>query len=182
MLGLPYPGGPEISRLADMFLGTKKLELPRPMLHTKDYNFSFSGLKTAVLYYIRELQTKIPPPAKGEVPKAEGVSLEQKQEISCEFQNAVTDVLIKKTSKAIEEFGIQTLIIGGGVAANKHIIKSFQEKLEKDFPETELFAPARELTGDNALMIALAGYFKIKKSPDAIYNVDDIKAEGNLSL
>lgn len=171
MLGLPYPGGPEIAKLASQYENDPAGKMaepffPRPMLHTKDYDFSFSGLKTAVLYHTQSL--------------GENISIQNKQEITYEFQNAVTDVLIKKTSKAIEEFGIQTLIIAGGVSANAFIVKSFQEKLNKDFPETKLLAPARELTGDNAFMIALAGYFKIKKSPDVIYNVDDIKAEGNL--
>lgn len=168
MMNLPYPGGPQISKLADQFSGEKQLEFPRPMLHTKDYDFSFSGLKTAVLYHIQSL--------------GETISDQDKQEIAHEFQNAATEVLVKKTSRAIEEFGVQTLIIGGGVAANKYIIKSFQEKLDADFPETKLLAPARELTGDNALMIALAGYFKIQKNPDTVYNVNDIKAIGNLSL
>ncbi len=168
MMNLPYPGGPEISKLADQFSSEKKLELPRPMLHTKDYDFSFSGLKTAVLYHIQSL--------------GETINDQDKQEIAHEFQHAVADVLIKKTNKAIEEFGVQTLIIGGGVAASKFIINSFQENLNKNFPETKLLAPTKGLTGDNALMIALAGYFKIQKNPDAIYNVDDIKAVGNLSL
>lgn len=173
MLDLPYPGGPEIARLAHEYENNNagKMALPffpRPMLHTKDYDFSFSGLKTAVLYYIQGL--------------GENISLSDKQEIAYEFQNAATDVLIKKTTRAIEDFGIQTLVIAGGVSANSHIIKSFQKKLGTDFPETVLLTPARELTGDNALMIALAGYFKIKKNPDIIYNVDDIRAEGNLQL
>ena len=166
MMSLPYPGGPQISKLADQFSGEKKLELPRPMLHTKDYDFSFSGLKTAVLYHIQSL--------------GETISDQDKQEIAHEFQNTATEVLVKKTSRAIEEFGVETLIIGGGVAANKHIINSFQEKLNSDFPATNLLAPARELTGDNALMIALVGFFKINKSPDAVYS--NIKAIGNLSL
>ena len=168
MLNLPYPGGPEISKLAAQFSGEKKLELPRPMFHTQDYDFSFSGLKTAVLYHVQGL--------------GENISDQDKQEIAHEFQHAVADVLIKKTNKAIEEFGIQTLIIGGGVAASSFIINSFQENLDKNFPETKLLAPTKGLTGDNALMIALAGYFKVQKNPDAIYNVDDIKAIGNLSL
>ena len=188
MMNLPYPGGPEISKLADQFSGEKKLELPRPMIHTKDYDFSFSGLKTAVLYHIQNL-TRLPD---GSHPllQGEGLTLEQKQEIAHEFQHAVADVLIKKTNKAIEEFGIQTLIIGGGVAANKFIIDSLQTKIEQDFSDVKLFVPTKGLTGDNALMIALAGFFKISrfakatqdaaKNPDADYG--DIKAVGNLSL
>lgn len=166
MMNLPYPGGPEISKLADQFSGEKKLELPRPMLHTKDYDFSFSGLKTAVLYHIQSL--------------GETITDQDKQEIAHEFQHAVADVLIKKTNKAIEEFGIQTLIIGGGVAASKFIIHSFQENFDKNFPDVKLLAPTKGLTGDNALMIALAGYFKVQKNPYATYS--DIKAVGNLSL
>lgn len=166
MMHLPYPGGPEISKLADQFSDEKKLELPRPMLHSKDYDFSFSGLKTAVLYHIQGL--------------GENITAQDKQEIAHEFQHAVADVLIKKTNKAIEEFGIQTLIIGGGVAASKFIIHSFQENLDKNFPDVKLLTPTKGLTGDNALMIALAGYFKHEKNPNATYG--DIRAIGNLSL
>lgn len=166
ILGLPYPGGPEISKLAEYFSGNKKMELPRPMIHTPDYEFSFSGLKTAVLYYTQSL--------------GENISDLDKTEIAHEFQNAVTDVLIKKTTRAIEEFDAQTLIIGGGVAANKNIVVTFKQTLEQKFPETVLLAPARELTGDNAIMIALAGYFKIQKNPDTQY--PEIVADGNLSL
>ncbi len=177
LLGLPYPGGPEISKLAESARVNNidhRFDLPRPMLHTKDYDFSFSGLKTAVLYTVKD-QTSHPT-----ITEVFSLSDEVKQDIAREFENAVTDVLIKKTTKAVEEFGIKTLIIGGGVAANKHIIKSFKETLEKDFSETILLTPAREVTGDNALMIALAGYFKIKKDPDTVY--DNIRAEGNLTL
>ena len=166
MMHLSYPGGPEISKLASQFTGKKTLEFPRPMLHTKDYDFSFSGLKTAVLYHIQSL--------------GENISEENKQEIAHEFQNAVADVLIKKITRAIDEFGAQALIIGGGVAANTFIIKSFREKLAGDFSDVILHTPIQGLTGDNALMIALAGYFKIQKNPDANYG--DIKAVGNLEL
>jgi N6-L-threonylcarbamoyladenine synthase len=168
MMNLPYPGGPEISKLASQFDGEKKLELPRPMIHTKDYDFSFSGLKTAVLYHVQGL--------------GKNISEQDKQEIAHEFQNAVADVLIKKTTRAIEEFGIQTLIIGGGVAANKFIINSFQENLNRDFPHVQTLTPTQGLTGDNALMIALAGYFKHQKNPDIVYDVNSIRAVGNLSL
>lgn len=194
MMNLPYPGGPEISQLAEqyavrnplLFIGGALAEgggvvFPRPMLHTKDYDFSFSGLKTAVLYHVQNLTRSAdanhPLHSRGE---GSGLTENQKIEIAHEFQHAVADVLIKKTTRAIEEFGVQTLIIGGGVAANKFIINSFQKKLSTEFPHVVLHTPARELTGDNALMIALAGYFKIQKNPDATYG--DIKAVGSLSL
>ena len=162
MLNLPYPGGPEISKLAELARNNNiesKFNLPRPMIHSKDYNFSFSGLKTSVLYTLREIKE---------------INEEQKQDLSREFENAVTDVLIKKTQKAIEEIVPHSLIIGGGVIANKFIRKSFEKlAIDNNIP---LYLPANGLSGDNALMIALAG--AIKPS----INYEGFKAEGNLSL
>ncbi len=199
ILGLQYPGGPEIAKLASLFpplprggvlnetkdggvstsagtpqslrdsspsQGSKELHFPRPMIHTKDYDFSFSGLKTAVLYHVRDLP--------GPITKENTIA------IAYEFQEAVTDVLIKKTRKAIEDFGIQTLIVGGGVSANIRIKESLTREISKLIPVENIHFPARELTGDNALMIGIAGYFKIKNNPGTVYN--DIRAEGNLSF
>ncbi len=198
LLGLEYPGGPEISKLAAQALLTRPPHgvhplhyrgegphFPRPMIHTKDFDFSFSGLKTAVLYYTQELlahphpvsQAKPPSPLRGEGP---GLTDDQKIAIAHEFQEAVTDVLVTKTKKAVAEYDAQTLIVAGGVSANTRIISALKSMIETDFPEAAFMAPARELTGDNALMIALAGYFKVQKNPDAVYG--DIRAEGNLSL
>jgi N6-L-threonylcarbamoyladenine synthase len=100
--------------------------------------------------------------------------------IALEFENAVAEVLIHKTKKALEEFGVQTLIIGGGVSANTFIKSEMQKMINQEFPDVTLLVPEKELTGDNALMIALAGYFKIKKDPRRVY--ENIKAEGNLSF
>ena len=139
MLGLPYPGGPEISKLAEK-MRTKERQflrgvsqadgprgsaplargdsdpekigfsvvLPRPMLHSKNFDFSFSGLKTAVLYLIRKIGK---------------LDDETKSRIAMEFENAVVETLIHKTNKAIEKHKIQTLIIAGGVSANKYLKK-----------------------------------------------------------
>jgi N6-L-threonylcarbamoyladenine synthase len=162
MLGLPYPGGPEISKLAETARKDNienKIKLPRPMLHSKNLNFSFSGLKTAVLYTLREIPE---------------ISLEQKQDISREFENAVTDVIISKTRTAIEEYGPQTLIIGGGVIANKFMRLSF-ENLAREY-SIPLYMPASGLSGDNALMIAIVGATKDQNS-----NIE-LRAEGNLGL
>jgi N6-L-threonylcarbamoyladenine synthase len=162
MLGLPYPGGPEISKLAETARKDNienKIKLPRPMLHSKNLNFSFSGLKTAVLYTLREIPE---------------INLEQKQDISREFENAVTDVIISKTRTAIEEYGPQTLIIGGGVIANKFMRLSF-ENLAKEH-SIPLYMPALGLSGDNALMIAIVGAAKDPNSNT------ELRAEGNLSL
>lgn len=166
ILGLQYPGGPEISKLAAQYINQEKPDFPRPMIHSKDYDFSFSGLKTAVLYYTQSL----PQP----------LSDEQKIAVSYEFQEAATEVITKKTKQAVLDLGIQTLIVGGGVSANTRIKESLIKQISEILPAENIHFPVRELTGDNALMIGLAGYFKIKKAPDAVYT--DIRAEGNLKL
>jgi len=140
-------------------------QFPRPMIHTRDYDFSFSGLKTAVLYYIQSLP---------ELTDADKIA------IAYEFQESVTDVITKKTCNAVRDFGVQTLIVGGGVSANTRIRESLEQKVSEIIPQQNIYFPNKSLTGDNALMIALAGFFKYKKNPDAVYN--DIRAQGNLSL
>ncbi|MEI8224129.1 MAG: tRNA (adenosine(37)-N6)-threonylcarbamoyltransferase complex transferase subunit TsaD [bacterium] len=166
LMGLDYPGGPEIAQRAEQYSDQEKPVFPRPMLHTKDFDFSFSGLKTAVLYYIQSLGST--------------TTEEQRIAIAYEFQEAATEVLVTKTRKAMDYFGAQSLIVAGGVSANKRIINGLQTMTTQEFPGTSFLAPVRELTGDNSLMIALAGYFKIQKSPDTVYT--DIKAQGNLQL
>ncbi len=169
MLGLPYPGGPEISKLAATFRASGKtpsFQFPRPMMHTSDYSFSFSGLKTAVLYTIQKLGT---------------LSDEQKMDIACEFENAVVDVLVHKTMKAAEEFGAQTIIIGGGVAANIYLKDTLSKKAAA--LGIELHTPSAELSTDNALMIALAGYFTHLRGGALIQEkILALRAQGNLSL
>ncbi len=163
MMDLPYPGGPHISKLAEIARGrpSKSPKFPRPMLHSKDYNFSFSGLKTAVLYHIRDN------PIQGE---------EDRIAIAREFEDSAIEVVIKKTVKAIEEFGSTHLLLGGGVAANKYL----QNELSRVSSENnfEVYYPVRQITGDNALMIAIAGYFH----KDEIAKPEDLKADGNLKL
>lgn len=140
LLGLPYPGGPEIGKLAQIGREQKvnSLNFPRPMLHTKDLNFSFSGLKTHILYYTQ---------------KKNELSMDDKIEISTEFEEAIKDVLVYKTKKAVEEFGAQTVVVGGGVASNSYLRDNF-EKLGEELG-IELNVSSRELSTDNALMIAL---------------------------
>ena len=172
ILGLPYPGGPEVSKLAlqhDKSMNTS-IELPRPMIHSKDYDFSFSGLKTAVLYTVRDIK----------LANSDNIPEHLKSEIAYEFQEAAVEVITKKTCNAIRDFGVQTLIVGGGVSANNRIKELLKEKASEIIEPNQIHFPARELTGDNALMIGLAGYFKYKKNPDS--NYQDFKAEGNLSF
>jgi len=167
ILGLPYPGGPEISKLAEKerveYPNKKtKYPLPRPMIHSHDLNFSFSGIKTAVLYTVQ----KIP-----------ALTDTIRQEIAKEFEDAVIEVIVKKTQEAIREHGAQTLIIGGGVSANKKIRSDFTQ-LAND-TGIELMIPEISASTDNALMITVAGYMNIisGKKPET-----DFVAKGNLSL
>ena len=167
MMNLPYPSGPAISKLAEIARkneGENTVSFPRPMLHSKDFNFSFSGLKTAVLYHIRDN------PIKNE---------EDKMAIACEFENAAMEVIIKKTVRAITETGSTHLLLGGGVAANTHL----QRELARTSEEHGfiVYYPVRQITGDNALMIGMAGYFNSLHS-EPTFNYDIFKANGNLKL
>jgi len=172
MLSLPYPGGPEVSRLAEKYKSENKtldIKLPRPMIDSKDFDFSFSGLKTSVLYLLQKLER-------------EKIEVDQKikEEICYEFEEAVTEVLVKKTIKATEKYKGKAVILGGGVSANKRIRQSSKKKIKETLLDVELYLPDTSLTGDNALMIAIAGYFKYLKTPKKVYK--NIKAEGNLRL
>lgn len=168
MMDLPYPGGPEISRLAEEARVegiTPSFTLPRPMMREPHLDFSFSGLKTAVMYHIKK---------HGELSDSD------KKEIALEFENAVTDVLWKKTAAALENTGARTLVLGGGVSANTHIRRTFTENMSRHFPEMTFTIPGAKLTTDNALMIAIAGYYRAKRE-----QFDDprtLQANGNLTL
>jgi N6-L-threonylcarbamoyladenine synthase len=145
LLELPYPGGPEISKLA-LKGDPKAIAFPRPMINpsagsgrgANNYEFSFSGIKTSVLYYLRDNK------------KA------NKADIAASFQQAVMDVLVKKTMRAAREFGAQTVVICGGVAANKELRRQLAAECEKW--GVAFTAPANEYNTDNAAMIAAAAY------------------------
>lgn len=166
MMDLPYPGGPQISKLAERDRETQRENpfiLPRPMLESNDYDFSFSGIKTSVLYKIKE---------KGTLTDIE------KEQMAREFEDAVSEVLWKKASRALDESGAKMLIIGGGVAANKHIQRLFTDMIARDHPEVTLHIPSRDLTTDNALMIGLAGFYRARRKEFK----KDVTANGNLHL
>lgn len=170
-LGLSYPGGPEISRLAiEARTRNEKspYSLPRPMINSGDCDFSFSGLKTAVLYQVRDIGS---------------LSEEQKQEFAQEFEDAVVEILLKKTQKAIEDHQVNTLIIGGGVSANTEIRKAFKSLFENEYPNKLLYIPETKLSTDNALMIAIAGFLRSNAGrPTPGVEQLDFRAEGNLKL
>ena len=175
ILGLSYPGGPEISALAEKARGRAnqesgimnyELRLPRPMIHSKDLDFSFSGLKTAVLYLVQKLPR----------PLGEGT----KMAIAKEFEDAATEVVVEKAKKALDLYGAETLILGGGVVANKNIRSAF-EKLAQE-RSISLRLPALDHATDNALMIALAGYCNQKVAVTEATRLLQITAKGNLSF
>lgn len=170
MLGLPYPGGPQISKLAEEARVRKILSgfsLPRPMIYAKNFNFSFSGLKTAVLYLIRDL---------GGLDK---INEKTKSEIALEFENAAIECLTYKTAKVIEKYKIRTLIVAGGVAANTHLRNEMKNITKK---KVKLYFPGEGLSGDNSIMIGIAGYLNYIKNKKKVPKIDSIKAAGNLRL
>ena len=168
IVGLPYPGGPEISKLAERAReknSTSSFIFPRPMINTKNLDFSFSGLKTAVLYAV---QAK------------EFLTETDKEGVALEFENAVADTLVAKTKKAIGETGAKTFVLGGGVAANTHIRRELKKMVETDFPDVDIRFPDPKNTGDNAVMIAIAALCHAEK--EGVHSYRHIAAEGNLSL
>jgi len=133
------------------------------MIDSGPCDFSFAGLKTAVLYLLKY--------------RAELTSGE-KSHLAHEFENAVAEVLWKKTAQALEETNAQTLVIGGGVSANTHIRRVFTKEMGEQFSDRALRIPPASLTTDNAIMIGLAGYYHVMRKEF----VTDITANGNLSL
>ncbi len=175
ILGLPYPGGPKISALAQEARAEgleRRYELPRPMLHSGNYDFSFSGLKTAVLYLIRDLEK--------ENPEIANDTTVQKM-IAREFEEAAVEVLLSKTMRAIEEFGIQTVLVGGGVAGNLYLRQTLSESVAALAQRPLLLFPASDLSTDNSVMIAMASAYRAMHGAPAAYE-GTIRAEGNLSI
>ncbi len=152
LLGIPYPGGPKISKLAESGDG-KKITFPRPMQGSHDLDMSFSGLKTAVLYWLKDHPMDMDNP---KYKNKEGVfSIE---DVCASVETAITDVLISKTTAAIKKHKPKTLILAGGVSANKKIrgeLEILAQKLHISFRLPEI-----SYTTDNAAMIAVAGYHR----------------------
>jgi N6-L-threonylcarbamoyladenine synthase len=157
ILGLQYPGGPEIEKLSKQG-NPKAIAFPRPMLNQHNYDFSFSGLKTSVLYYLRDN------------PKS------NKADIAASFQQAAIDVLTKKAMKAAEEFSAKSIILCGGVACNKTLRETIKSEAEKH--GLNFVAPEMKFNTDNAAMIGAAAYIHslAKKKPLKI------EADSNLNL
>lgn len=141
MMGLPYPGGPNIAKLA-LSGNPEAFEFPRPMLH-QGLDFSFSGLKTAVSVQMKKLGEE-----------------NRDADIAASFQEAIVDTLVKKSVKALKQTGLKRLVIAGGVSANLRLRESLEQKLAKIKAQVYYAEPA--LCTDNGAMIAFAGYQRLK--------------------
>lgn len=126
------------------------------MIDSPDFDFSFAGLKTAVLYYLRSAGV-YPPQAAHKVPRY------KLPEICSEFQEAVVDVLVSKTIRAAKGYKVKTVMLGGGVAANQRLRERLTEAIATQLPTTDYSLPTIQYTTDNAAMIAAAGYFHAQK-------------------
>lgn len=170
ILGLGFPGGPEIAKAASQYniQDTKyKIRLPRPMIHTRDYDFSFSGLKTAVLYDYQSRTEKV------------RKTKEYVQEMATEIQQAIVDVLISKTLRAAKEFRVKSIILGGGVAANTELRTVLTNTA--DAINVNTLIPPAYLATDNGAMIAVAGYFNwLNKKYTK--DVEALEAQPNLRI
>jgi N6-L-threonylcarbamoyladenine synthase len=171
ILGLGYPGGPAIAAEAFKFriLNSKfRIRLPRPMINQKNFDFSFSGLKTAVLYDFKSRLQKV------------GQSKEYIQAIAAELQQAIVDVLINKTLRAAREFNVKSVILGGGVAANDELRRQFREKIKKELPHTKYLIPGIKFCTDNAVMVGVTAYSHYLKGERRDW--EEIITDANLIL
>ncbi len=148
LLGLGYPGGPVIERLAAEVGNKDFYKLPRPMIKSNDLNFSFSGLKTSFYYMLKKTSQE--------------VKAKKLRELASSFQEAVFDTLLIKLEKAIKQTGIKNVVPGGGVIANSHLRGAIRRLVKKVGGEV-LFPPYKYLCTDNAAMIGIAAHFKAKK-------------------
>lgn len=153
LLGLAYPGGPEISKAAEKG-NARAIHFPRPMIDSGDLDFSFSGLKTAVRVYLHS----IPPLPEGGAGGVGGIA-----DVAASFQQAVVDTLVSKTLQAVEKVRPSSVILSGGVSANRLLRETFRNTLTEHSPKITFHTPDLSFTGDNAMMIAIAGLFKAKR-------------------
>ncbi len=157
LLSMPYPAGPVIEN-ASKKGNPKKILFPRPLMYSNDYSFSFSGLKTAVYREVEKLKQK-------------QKNLDQKTicDIAASAQQAIIDVLVVKTLRAVKEYKVQSLLLSGGVAANQKLKETIELAIKTDKLQTTLFVPPKNLCTDNAAMIACAALYRYQ--PETWQNV-----------
>ena len=176
VLGMDYPGGPAIEAEASKLQTTNyklQIKLPRPMIYQKNFDFSFSGLKTAVLYRVRTKNLKL---------KTKRLKLKTKgfvRAMAMEIQQAIIDVLIHKTIKAVKKYKAKSIILGGGVAANSKLRQQFKLKIKNCKLKVNFLVPPKNFCTDNAVMVAISGYFNFHKR-GRFHN--KIQAKGNLKI
>lgn len=161
LLGLPYPGGPMIAKLAKEG-NPKAFNLPRPMIHSDDFDFSFSGLKTAVVNTVQNY----PNPSE-----------QFTKDLSASLEAAIVDVLVKKTIAAAKKYNIEHILVAGGVAANQTLTECLARVAKTAHPVLKLFIPPPNLCTDNAAYIATAAYFNFNP-----LDPSKLQANPNLSL
>ncbi len=154
ILKMPYPGGPSIEKAAEKG-NPDAIKFPRSMLGRDSLDFSFSGIKTAVLYHCRGQDMK------GEN-KVDLMNAQQIADIAASFQAAVVDVLVKKTKRAAKKIKAKTILLGGGVAANNKLRTSLQQMCEVDVPPKKLLVAPKRYCTDNAVMVASLAYYKFR--------------------
>lgn len=190
LLNLPYPGGPEIEKLAKIG-NPDAIKFPRPMLDQKNFDFSFSGLKTSVLYYIRDSKLRIYHNTLNENLGHSDkfvVSDRLRADIAASFQRAAFDVLIKKTLRAAEQYKAKSIMISGGVAANKTLSSAFKKAIANQQLTTNNQQPKKlsvvgykllvtKFPTDNAAMIAVAAYVNYLRKKKY-----KLVANGNLNI
>lgn len=170
MLGLPYPGGPQISKLA-LEGKTDAIKFPRPMLNDNNYDFSFAGLKTSALYYLRDHNSV----------NCELIT-ENCHDFCASFEQAIVDTLVGKMSRAIKKLKPKTVILCGGVSANKKLRETLRDAVAQ-FPKTKYMIPEGHHCMDNAAMVARAGFATLKTKTKAGYtDWKKLKADPNWEL
>jgi N6-L-threonylcarbamoyladenine synthase len=164
ILRLPYPGGPSIEKAAEKG-NPYAIKFPRSMLGRDSLDFSFSGIKTAVLYHCRGQDMK------GEN-KVDSMTTQQIADIAASFQAAVVDVLVKKTRRAAKKICAKTILLGGGVAANNKLRIQLQQMCDSDVPPKKLLVAPKRYCTDNAVMVASLGYYKFRAGLFADLNLE----------
>ncbi|MEA3323093.1 MAG: tRNA (adenosine(37)-N6)-threonylcarbamoyltransferase complex transferase subunit TsaD, partial [Patescibacteria group bacterium] len=162
ILGLGYPGGPIISKRAQIFEQSKKendITLPQPMKNSGDYNFSFSGIKTAVLYLVKNYRK--------ENNLSDDTDLPQDfiDAVAHAFQTATVQILSKKTLGAVETYNARSVLLAGGVSANIQLREKLQQEITTNFSDVQFFAPKMEYCLDNAAMIGAAAHYRYNIIP-----------------
>lgn len=163
VLNLPYPGGKKIDEMAQ--IGEDVYDYPRAMIQEDNYDFSFSGLKSAVINHMHNAEQR------GEILDP--------NHIAASFQAAAVDVLVEKTMRALKEYAVKQLLVAGGVAANSGLRQALSERMAAEQPDIPLYFPPLDLCGDNAAMIGAAAYYLYEQHA---FSGLDLDAKPGLSL